>query len=212
MKCFCRCLLAVLGIFLIAAIGIATGLSLTASWLVNQDPPEKADAIVILAGDPARAFHAADLYSSGFAQKIYISRPIRLPSHRLLDKLGVPFPYHEEIDRQVLLRKGVPDKDISIFPSPAASTVDEANILARLIEGRKVRLLLVTSPYHVRRAGMVFRDLLANADIRVVATPYETFPGQWWKNQDAARNVVLELTKILFYLAGGRFNATASQG
>lgn len=89
MKCFCRCLLAVLGIFLLAAFAIATGLSLTASWLVNQDPPEK-------------------------------------------------------------------------------------------------------------------------ADIRVIATPYEAFPGQWWKNQDAARNVVLELTKIIFYRVGGRFYADDS--
>lgn len=203
-------MLAALGIAALAAFAIAAGLSLTASWLVNQDQPEKADAIVILAGDPARAFHAADLYSRGFSDKTYISRPIRLPSLRLLDEFGVPFPRYEEIDRQILIRKGVPDKAISIFPTPAASTADEANTLSKLLEGRKVRLLLVTSPYHVRRTRMVFSDLLANAEFRVVATPYEAFPVQWWKNQDAARNVVLELTKILFYHAGGRFYAERS--
>ncbi len=203
-------MLSVLGIALLAALALAAGLSLAASWLVNQDQPEKSDAIAILAGDPARAFYAADLYARGFAGRIYISRPIRLPSHRLLDEFGVPFPRYEEIDRQILIKKGVPDKDISICPNAAASTVDEANAVAKLLEGRKARLLLVTSPYHVRRTRMVFSDLLANAGFRIVATPYEAFPVQWWKNQDAARNVVLELTKILFYRAGGRFYAERS--
>jgi len=207
MKCFYRCALSVLGIALVAAVALAVALSLAASWLVNQDRPEKSDAIVILAGDPARAFYAADLYSQGFASKVYISRPIRLPNQRLLDELGVPFPRYEEIDRQILIKKGVPDKAISIFDQAAASTVDEAMFVAKLLGGRNLRLLVITSPYHVRRTRMVFRDLLPGADIRIVATPYEAFPAQWWKSQDAARNVILELAKIVFYLAGGRFHA-----
>jgi uncharacterized SAM-binding protein YcdF (DUF218 family) len=207
MKCFYRCSLAVFGIALLLAFALAAGLSFAGKWLANQDRPEKADAILILAGDPARAFYAADLYAQGYAAKIYVSRPVRLPSQRLLDDLRVPFPRYEEIDRQVLIKKGVPDKSISILPQPATSTVDEAIGVARLLEGKKVRLLVITSPYHVRRARMVFGDLLPNTEIRIVATPYEVFPAQWWKNQDAARNMVLELSKILFYLAGGRFHA-----
>jgi hypothetical protein len=42
----------------------------------------------------------------------------------------------------------------------------------------------------------------------VVATPYEPFPREWWKDQDAARHVVLELSKIAFYLLGGQFSST----
>ena len=186
------------------------GLSVAADWLFNPDQPEKSDAIIILAGDPARAFHAADLYSRGFARKIYISRAIRLPGHRLLDEIGVAFPRYEEIDRQVLMKKGVPEGDIFILAGASSSTADEAVNVAKLFERWGARLLLVTSPHHVRRARMVFGDLLPKAELRVVATPYEALPSQWWKNQDAARNVVLELAKILFYFAGGGFHAAGS--
>jgi uncharacterized SAM-binding protein YcdF (DUF218 family) len=194
-----------LGIVVVAVLAIGGGAGLAAHWLSNQDQPEKADAILILAGDPSRAFHAADLYASGYADKIYISRPVRLASLRLLDESGVPFPRYEDIDRQVLIRKGVPENAILVLERPSGSTAEEAINTAKLLAGRRARLLLVTSPYHVRRARMVFRDLLPNAELMVVATPYETFPAKWWQSQDAARSVLLEMTKIVFYLAGGKF-------
>ena len=41
----------------------------------------------------------------------------------------------------------------------------------------------------------------------VCATPYESFPDDWWHSQDAAREVLLEWAKLAFYLVGGRFSA-----
>jgi hypothetical protein len=41
--------------------------------------------------------------------------------------------------------------------------------------------------------------------VRIVPTPYDPFPARWWTDQDAARNVLLELAKIAFYRLGGRF-------
>ena len=69
----------------------------------------------------------------------------------------------------------------------------------------KRRIIVVTSPYHVKRARMILTGVMAGYEISVVGTPYDSFQKQWWKDQDSARNVMLELIKILFYIFGGHF-------
>jgi len=191
-------------------MAVVLGANHVAGWLSTAGSPAKADAIIVLAGEPARAFYGADLYLQGFAGKVYISRPVRLLGQRKLDELGVHFPRAEEIYRQVLIKKGVPEKDIGFFGEASVSTLGEALAVRSLTQGRNWRLLIVTSPYHARRTNMIFRDKLPDAKITVVAAPYEPFPPDWWKNQDAASNVLLEVAKILFYCLGGGFYATAN--
>ncbi len=53
-------------------------------------------------------------------------------------------------------------------------------------------------------SGLLLNDLLPEMKVTVLSTPYEEFPDQWWKGQNAARNVLLELSKIIFYQLGGR--------
>ena len=54
---------------------------------------------------------------------------------------------------------------------------------------------------------MIFRKLLgdAPAELHIVGNTYEQFPDTWWNDQNAARNVVLESTKLLLP-AGRRFS------
>ena len=196
------------------ALMLAAGLSIAAlgqagRWLSAADTPQPADAIVVLAGAFERTFYAADLYAAGHAPRIYLSTPARERVHRMLDDLGVLIPTEQEISLRVLERKGVPTARIQVFPIASLSTVEEAQAVKRLLAGRRATILIVTSPYHLRRVRMVYADMLAGSEItpRFVATPYEPFPTDWWHDQSSARQVVLELAKILFYLAGGRFHA-----
>lgn len=205
MKLGSRHLLFVAGIFLFVICLLLIGVRFIGYWLQYSDRPEKSDAIIVLAGNPTRAIYAAELYLKGFAPKTYISRPIRLHHEKLLDELGVPFPYAEEVYRQVLLKKGVPSSQIQIFGKSSISTVEEAEAIKELFKGSRKRFLVITSPYHIRRAKMIFGNVLKDYDIRVVGTPYEPFPKRWWTNHDSARNVVLEVVKILFYKLGGSF-------
>lgn len=205
MKLGNRRLLFIVGIFLSFVGLLLIGVRFIGYWLQQDDIPLKSDVIIILSGNPARAIYAAELYSKGFASEIYISRPVRLHHEKLLDELGVPFPYAEEVYRQVLLKKGVPSSQIRIFGKSSISTVEEAEAIKELFEGSRKRLLVITSPYHIRRAKMIFRNVLKDYEVRVVGTPYEPFPKRWWTNQDSARNVVLEVVKILFYKIGGSF-------
>ncbi len=66
----------------------------------------------------------------------------------------------------------------------------------------------MTSPSHVRRARLIVERALAGRGVTlaVCATPYESLRDDWWRTQDSARDVVLEWTKLMFYLLGGRFS------
>ena len=205
MHCAKKCGLFLLIVFFAAAIGAAVGLSYVADWLSAGDRPQKADAILVLGVSFSRSFQAAELYRQGLARKIYVSVPVREDQYRLLDEAGVAFPREEEVVRQVLLKKGVPASAIEYLGKDSISTAAEAQAARALFAKGAPRLLVVTSPYHLRRTRMTFSDALPAADIRVIATSYDPFPQAWWKDQSAARNVLLELAKITFYQLGGRY-------
>ena len=192
-------------VMLTVLTGTAVGLGYVADWLRLADRPQKADAILVLGGSFTRPFQAAELYRQGLARKIYISVVAREEQLRLLDVEGVPYPREEEIVRQVLLKKGVPASAIEYFGKDSISTADEAQAARALFAQRTPTLLVVSSAYHLRRARIIFSDALPAADIRMIATSYDPFPSSWWKDQSAARNVLLELAKISFYQLGGRY-------
>ena len=62
MHCAKKCGLFLLGAFLCLALVAAAAFTFLADWLSAADKPEKADAILVLAGDFTRPFQAADLY------------------------------------------------------------------------------------------------------------------------------------------------------
>ena len=180
-------------------------------WLAGSDPPEQTRAIMVLSGPPSRALYAADLYNKGYAKEIYITRPVREQYFKLTDDLGVYFPRIEQVQKDVLIKKSVPEKHIHIVGNDCRSTVDEAKIANSIFRGDGCRILVVSSPYHVKRARMIFRDNVKECRFKVMATPYEPFPKKWWTDQDSARNILLEVTKIVFYKLGGRFESKSEE-
>src|SRR5262245_27064200 len=98
-------------------------------WIVS-DPVSRADAIVVLGGGLAnRAFVAAELWQRGLADKILISQS---PEERAV-KIGA-MPPHRELNREILLRLGVPAGVIEIFGTANKNTKDEAVALREWAE------------------------------------------------------------------------------
>lgn len=206
MSCFRRCAFIVFLILFSLAAGLAIFLNAAVYWLKTDGSPRESDAIVVLAGSFERSMYAADLYAQGIAPKILLSVPRPENSLVRLDRLGIRYPRPEVIYKEILLKKGVPEGAIEFVAAGAISTIDEAEVFASRLKSSRMRVLVVTSPYHVRRATLAFRDAFGDeAQIAVVGTPYEPLPDKWWESQDAARNVLLETAKILLYLGGGRF-------
>ncbi len=195
----------------ITAIGIAA--LNVADWLRGSDKPVIGNAAFVLSGPPTRALYAADLYKSGFVKEIYITRPIREDFARMLDDLGIYFPRTEDMSRDILRKNDIPDEHIHIVGNACISTADEADTASEIFKGDKCVVLIVSSPYHVKRAQVIFGDKMKHCQFKVLGTPYENFPRKWWTDQNSAANVILEPAKIIFYKFGGRFrNSKASEG
>lgn len=207
---FRRCLVIMAGLLAALAIAAGTGFYFAATWLLQSNAAKRADAVVVLAGDLRRSQYAADLFRQGYAPLVLVSRPARDAREKVLDRMGVPFSRSEDINIEILRRGGVPLDSIEVFGDASVSTFDEALVLRKRFAGKTPALLIVTSPYHVRRAGMVFAQALPFANLTVIATPYEEFPEHWWTSQEAARDLLLEIAKLSFYALGGRFSALES--
>ena len=194
MSCFRRCLLVAIlfALVCLASIGV---LAWSAAGLLNvPDTPVRSDAIVVLSGDALRAVHAADLYRQGLAPRVLLMVEARSRAQKKLDEIGVPFPRTETVYHDALVKLGVPAAAISIIGGEVPGTAAEAEaeaLYAALPAG--TRLLVVTSPYHLRRTRMIFTDRFPADQVRIVPTPYDPFPARWWTDQEAARNVLQEL-------------------
>ncbi len=200
--------LAYLVLATVAFSGIA--IATTGFWLVPAaEEIRQADVIVVLAGAYERSEYAADLYQEGWAPKIWVSRPAREPRKSKLEKYGFVIPTEEQVHLRVLLYKKVAPENIDYFGARSLSTADEALAMREKIGAHPLRLLIVTSPTHVRRARIIFEDALkgTGTSLQVVATPYERFEPYWWRDQDSARIVILEIAKIIYYAIGGRFTS-----
>lgn len=200
---FLHFLLVCLALFFGAA---AVGLYKAPAILRSADVAQKADAIVVLGGGPLRAIYGAELYRQGIAPLVYISQPFEEITQKRLREIGVHLPAQEDLYREVLVKSGVPADRIRVF-GRSVSTAQEAVQIRKLFPKGPCTLVVVTSPYHSRRAGMIFRDTVTECRILAVGDPNEPYPDAWWRDQDAARNTLLEIVKVIFYQLGGRYLA-----
>lgn len=205
-----RPLLTLIGALTVAGTLASAVLFFFAPVLLQQeDSLEKADTIVVLGGQYFRPIYAAELYNEGYAPKLLVSKPIVYTETQAVRKLDPTFPYQWEVFKKLLLAKGVPEKDFSFFGSANVSTVEEAEELAKIISPNIKSLIIVTSPLHTRRAGIIFRkELPQSTKIIMTSPPYDTIPKQWWKNYRTAPYVLLEIAKTLYYELGGAFRST----
>jgi len=204
MQCFRRCLLAILALLAIGVAAVVGTVLVPAPWLSSADEPMPSSAIVVLGGDPSRALAAADLYRQGLAPRVLVSAAAPTARDRRLETAGISVPRDDELARQVLIARGVPESAIGIFGHNLQSTLDEARALRELF-GASGTLLVVTSPLHVRRARIVLATELPRERFRMIGSRYDPVPAKWWRDRESARDVLLEVAKLAYFLAGGRF-------
>ena len=128
-------------------------------WLVREDTLSSADVIVVLSGSmPYRAEEAAILFKMGKAPEIWVSRPEGPAAD--LQKFGIQFVGEEEYNREILVRQGVPESSVHIFPDSIVNTEQEVNEITREMRGEGKRsVIIVTSPQHTRRVRTLWNKL-----------------------------------------------------
>jgi uncharacterized SAM-binding protein YcdF (DUF218 family) len=160
-------------------------------WVV-EDPPQAADAIVILGDDnfyADRAERAAELYRAGWAPRIVASgRYLR------------PYLSVAELMQRDLTLRGIPPAAIVPFPQRAENTREEAAELAKLFSQQGWhRILLVTSNYHTRRARYICERLFPAGTQLFIQAARDTVydPGAWWKTRIGVRTFAKESLGML---------------
>lgn len=173
-------------------------------WLVREDPLQKGDVIVVLSGGlPYRANGAANIFKSGYAPEVWVSRP-EGPQQDLA-ALGVHFVGEEEYNREILIRQGVPDSAIEILPDIIVNTQQEVSEISREMRRTgKHTAVIVTSPEHTRRVKTLWAKLVGEDPRLIVrSAPGDPFdPNRWWGNTRDALAVVREFLGLLNLWAG----------
>lgn len=196
-----RLVLGVAGVLLLGAAVFLLGIG---RWLVVEDPPEKAQAIIVLSGRmPLRAIEAAKLYREGYAPRIWLTHSAEPGA--TLSAMGISFVSEDAYNVQVLMREGVPRDAIRVLQPPIVNTADEIAAVSTALEEEKgTRVILVTSKVHTRRVRILWHRLAAGhgqALVRAASDdPFE--PGRWWRTTSDALDVVREFLGILNAWAG----------
>jgi uncharacterized SAM-binding protein YcdF (DUF218 family) len=171
-------------------------------FLVARDELQPADAIVVLAGNsPYRAAHAVSLYRAGWARRVIVSNELVL-SH------GVEATWLM-LRAAGLVKLDLPDEALVPLPEVAQSTYHEA-VQSRdlmLANGWK-RAILVTDPFHTRRASLAFRGVWQPAGLEILASPAEGSKysvANWWRDPNKATRVIQEYVKFPYYVLAGQF-------
>jgi uncharacterized SAM-binding protein YcdF (DUF218 family)/glycosyltransferase involved in cell wall biosynthesis len=175
-------------------------------WLAEplriEDTPRAADAIVVFAGGVGESGKAGGGYQERVRRAVDLYQAGHAP--RLVFSSGYSFAFAEaEVMRELAINLGVPDAAI-VLETRAASTFENVIFTGRLLEqeGRR-SALLVTSPYHTRRALLTWRTQVPTVgvisvpvgqsqfytrergasleQIRGVLHEYEAIVAYWWR-------------------------------
>jgi uncharacterized SAM-binding protein YcdF (DUF218 family) len=161
--------------------------------------PVPADAVIVFAGGVGESGRAGGGYQERVKQAIDLHRAGLAPT--MLFSSGFRFAFREaEVMRELAVANGIPPSAV-ILETSAANTYENvvfSRDIARMRGWRRV--LLVSSPYHMRRAMLTWRK--AAPEITAIPTPVPS--SQFYAhgrgaNVDQVRGIVHEFAAIVYY-------------
>jgi uncharacterized SAM-binding protein YcdF (DUF218 family) len=167
-------------------------------YLSPQNPLAKSDAIVAISGGEtdARTREAVDLYKAGWAPYLVFSGAAADPSG----------PSNAKAMAVIAEDSGVPPSAILLDETSATTRENAANV-AKLIDEQSLKsIILVTSPYHQRRAEIAFHRALGAGYPIVNHSSYDQRwrRSHWWASRYSIDITISELQKVGYELASGQ--------
>ncbi|HEX5417496.1 MAG TPA: YdcF family protein [Chloroflexota bacterium] len=152
---------------------------------------QHADVIVVLGGgDGDRARYAATLYHQGLADHL----------------ITTGSPVGSDAGAVALTNEGVP-RDAIVLANGTQSTREDAEETRKLIQSHGWKTaLLVTDPYHIRRAFWTFRTAFEGDEVEIYPAPVVGGwfdADHWWQSENGFAVVDEEYLKLVYYLAHG---------
>ncbi len=173
-------------------------------YLVVEHTPQKSDLIVCLAGgNVERGLAVADAYQRGLAPRVFMAREVPPDGYALLKERNIDYPESVDLMRMLLEELGIPESAFFTSDRASKSTFEEAHLVRDLVMNSDYNsLILITTPYHSRRAWLTFRKVFEKDDLRILMLPssYSDFrPEDWWKKRRYLREVIIEYQKLIYY-------------
>lgn len=176
---------------------IFLSLLLIGNYLTPSDTLQKSDVIVVYSGEDSRTQWGIKLYQDGVA-------PYILFSGAALDKSG---PSNAAAMRTEAIIAGVPKNAILVEELSNDTYENSVNSKKILNSINAHRIVLVTSPYHQRRAYETLRQVYGDESVGILNSPsgYSDWSAQnWWEKRSSAVIALSEFTKIILgNLTGG---------
>jgi len=166
--------------------------------------PGHVDAAIVLQGsiaaEKARIAEAMELLRKGVADRVLLSVPKESYWGQSIPPVARAFlerNYGSELAARV---------DFCETTGEVNSTSQEAQALLQCIQERHWQsIAMVTSDYHTRRAGMLWRRMTDDSRTRVwvegVTDP--EFRTPWWRHRQSAKIWVMESAKLAWAMFGG---------
>lgn len=176
---------------LVVAVAIS-GIISAGFFLSPQNELEKADAIIAISGGETRqrVAEAVKLYQDSWAPLLIMSGAARDegPSNALMMK-------------NIAIAEGVP-KDKIFIEESATTTASNATFVRNIIKDNKfVKVILVTSPYHQRRASLAFDKALSGLPVKIInhsSTDSIWRKKGWWWDEWARELTWTEIQKTIY--------------
>jgi len=171
------------------------------TWLVREDPAQKAQIVVVLSGGlPERALAAADEFKASGAKEVWLTRP--LEPGAAMQQLHLPYAGEEQYSRMVLIDRGVPPTAIRLLDPHINNTADEIQaVFAELQKQPQAVAVAVTAKAHTRRVRTLWNVIAKGTNrgkLLVRAAPQDPFDSEhWWRSSNDALSVVREYLGLL---------------
>ena len=178
-----------LAVIAVAVIGIIFSIGF---FLSPQDKLQHADLIVAISGGETsqRTQEAVRLYKEGYAPKL-------LFSGAAADHSG---PSNAAAMEEQALEAGVPAADILIEEASSTTAENASNATPLIHQINASGIILVTSPYHQRRAYLNFRQSLGKNMIIINHSSVDSAwrKSTWWQDSYTVGLTLSELQKTLY--------------
>jgi len=197
-----------LGCFTGLVIALGLGFILVVfmgNYLIASDPLKHVDAIVVLSGSESdRIPEAALLYKEGYSSTVILT-------DTGLSKTPTPGTEEIPIDPNGikagdLAQMGVPKTDIILPEHVVSSTAGEAQAVLDTMQRMNLKsAMIVTDPYHTRRAKLIFDSVFQGSGIRLRIHPVAGHwyrPFTWLLHPTGWKYMILEYGKLLYTFLG----------
>jgi len=169
-------------------------------FLIYTDKIKKVDVAVVLSGgsDLSRLNEAVRLYHEGYVTDL------------LLTETGGDIPAlsasYTELLKTEAMNQGVPDDAVLVTDKTVRSTYEEARaVLSKMQRDNIKSCIVVTDPYHSRRARIVFTDVFRGSGMTVRITPVRGHwytASTWWTSSEGWNATIYEYVKMAAFVFG----------